>query len=734
MASQPTDCSGIVTDEEGQPVEGVAVTALNLPDSTFIAASSTGADGKYMLDFSGRVAPQFLIRIEGIGYETAMIPGTSGPGNDVKLISRSLTLGKVSVVAKPRFEAKGGSFVFYPGELSRKVPDAFSILKYTPLLIVDESAESVSLVGKDDMKIYVNGRPSIMSSRDVLRMLKASDGPRIKKIEIKIQPGIEHRSDVPILDIYLAPRTGRMGYARANASYSNRFAFQEGGWMGWERENRQFSLGATLIQLFDKTRRIEDYTKYLNDDPANGAEYTKDFSSCTQKDTYYFTANAGASVDFGHKNYMGATVLFTGRDTRQTSHDITDFAGTYPSLDLSTDNRMSFRPSWVLGRLVYNHKTDTLGGFFMANFEYSHHDNGEKISYSPVDAMRAGRFDNLSENLSLDVNWLKGCSEKMNFSIGFSDAANFATLRSLYAESGILQGPLTMTDNLHYFHNEFDLIARLGFNPSSTFSLNLGARMRRYDREIEQRVEQVTRKFHHYYFLPQMSAGINISPMHIISVAYNVQVSHPDVGLLNPVVRWNTPYYCFSGNPDLQSSVQHNVNLYYMLLQSVTLGATASFANHQYSYVNMPEDNGVTHFMPIETGKLKTWRLFASYNKALWDYRLRLNARAEWSRYDYSNTLPASLAPGKTRNSQWHLSADPSVFLGADRSWSFSLGASYNSRNKKPLFTTRSNFDINLGATKRFPFGGTVSLNIYNILDHTPLRRLLQLPVILALL
>lgn len=28
----------------------------------------------------------------------------------------------------------------------------------------------------------------------------------------------------------------------------------------------------------------------------------------------------------------------------------------------------------------------------------------------------------------------------------------------------------------------------------------------------------------------------------------------------------------------------------------------------------------------------------------------------------------------------------------------------------------------------------TVSLNIYNILDHTPLRRLLQLPVILALL
>lgn len=86
------------------------------------------------------------------------------------------------------------------------------------------------------------------------------------------------------------------------------------------------------------------------------------------------------------------------------------------------------------------------------------------------------------------------------------------------------------------------------------------------------------------------------------------------------------------------------------------------------------------------------------------------------------------MAPGKTRNSQWHLSADPSVFLGADRSWSFSLGASYNSRNKKPLFTTRSNFDINLGATKRFPFGGTVSLNIYNILDHTPFEGFFNSP------
>lgn len=89
---QADSLTGRVTDEQGNAIEGAAVTAWHLTDSTAYYATTTDLDGRYTLDVV--VAGAYQLRVVQVGFELAMqaieVSGTNDTATyDFVLIARS---------------------------------------------------------------------------------------------------------------------------------------------------------------------------------------------------------------------------------------------------------------------------------------------------------------------------------------------------------------------------------------------------------------------------------------------------------------------------------------------------------------------------------------------------------------------------------------------------------------------------------------------------------------------
>ena len=64
----------------------------------------------------------------------------------------------------------------------------WGMLRYTPMLKVDE-VQGLSMLGKQDLVVYINGRKTTMSGSDVQNYLKSMPAENIKNIELITSPG-----------------------------------------------------------------------------------------------------------------------------------------------------------------------------------------------------------------------------------------------------------------------------------------------------------------------------------------------------------------------------------------------------------------------------------------------------------------------------------------------------------------------------------------------------------------
>ncbi len=708
---------GTVIDDTDTPVEGAAVVALQLPDSTYVGGTISDRDGKFLIENTSRLA-DIILRAEAIGYGKTTIHASLTDTNKIILPHNGIALNEV-VVKAPKLTVSPGRFTFYPGDIIKDANNAMEVMKFVPM--VRTGSDGISLLGTVP-KILVNGKEPIMGSSGVINMLRLSDAARIKRVEIIVQPGVARQNEGPIINLILAPRIGSMGTADLTFTYSEALSSRLQAWYGGEWEKWQFSCDVSLNQTKFKTSGESTYTEFdpsLPETVDRQPSMDKYSTYRTESTRYVVAATVGASVDLGHDNSLGGSLFLSSDYSQDERHSLVSIMPDASDLNTSSNSKRPFNPSWVIGRMNYDHKLDSLGSTLRASLFYQGSFKHNETSYLPIASIRGEKSSTDINSIQMKSDWNKHLNDRASIDVG-TDAFYDNVKRQLRKSSdGSLSGELTLDDDLRQTQAQFDLFAGGEYRFSSLFSFSLGARGRWYRREIDQYVQRANRKFEDFYILPTASASFAFSPMHMVTLGYTSGVEQPEYYLTNPIIYWMSPEYYSTGNPDLKAINIHNLHLNYILLQKINLSAKGILKNNLAEQATLSAGDGVTYFKPLETGNSRALELRTGYSNGFFSYRWYVSADVTYNLTRLDNRdLPSSLTEGAQTDSRWSARLSSSVTLGKDRSWTLGVSGNYQSPQHNTFSTMRGYADFGISIIKRFKFGGRLMFIASNLLNH----------------
>ncbi|MCF8448669.1 MAG: TonB-dependent receptor [Taibaiella sp.] len=208
--------SGKLTDNNNSPVSYVNVTLLRT-DSTVANGDLTKDDGAF------RITPvntgNYLLRIESLGFETKYVSVSLPDGasekklGTIKLSQTQQSLKAVEITGEKRvMELKVDKKVFnVEKNITTAGGSATDVLQNVPAVSVDMDG-NVSLRGKSNVTILIDGKPATMLGSDVASALQSLPAGSIESVEVITNPSAKYdaQGTTGIINI-VTKKDGRLG-------------------------------------------------------------------------------------------------------------------------------------------------------------------------------------------------------------------------------------------------------------------------------------------------------------------------------------------------------------------------------------------------------------------------------------------------------------------------------------------------------------------------------------------
>lgn len=175
-------------------VSAATITLLKAKDSSVVKMSVSDQEGRY--SFDNPPQGRYLVVVSAVGYEKQYsAPFTISPDSThselapIMLSPRSSNLKAVTVSArKPLVEQKIDRMVVnVDAFISNTGANALEALEKSPGIQVDKDG-NISLKGKQNVIVLIDGRPAYLSGADLANMLKGMQASQLEQIEIMTNP------------------------------------------------------------------------------------------------------------------------------------------------------------------------------------------------------------------------------------------------------------------------------------------------------------------------------------------------------------------------------------------------------------------------------------------------------------------------------------------------------------------------------------------------------------------
>lgn len=273
--------SGVLKDENGNPVKGATVSLLRARDSAIVKFGVSADNGSF--HFASIPAGNYRVNAAFTGMQTVFsAPFTLETGGSftvpaIQMARQAANLGNVTVTARKQLvEVKADKMVVNVENTINSIgTDALELLRKSPGVSVDKD-DNLGLAGKTGVQVYVDGRPSPLSGQDLANYLKSLQSNQIESIELITNPSARYEAagNAGIINIKLKKNKslGLNGsvnggwsigtYAKYNAGLSLNYRDKKvnlfGNYSyntGWNEQN--LSLRRTVLDsLFDQSSNI----------------------------------------------------------------------------------------------------------------------------------------------------------------------------------------------------------------------------------------------------------------------------------------------------------------------------------------------------------------------------------------------------------------------------------------------------------------------------------------------
>ncbi len=573
----------VIDKSNNNPVEYATISIHSLRDSSIVTGGITDSKGQFQI--TEIQLGMYFVKVGFLGYETRIIsPIKLSPKGDgieqdlgeIVLTPSSMQINEVDVVAEKMVVTNAiDKKVFNVSQsFSSNISSAAEILQNIPSIDVDIDG-NVSLRGSGNVKILIDGKPSGLSSADLMEQIPASS---IESIEVITNPSAKYDPEgmSGIINIVLKKNklTGINGMV--SVGFSNPDIYN------------------TSAQISVKNKNLNVYANYSLRTMERGMEgltyretsTNSQISSILDQDysgTFNFFSQmlkAGFDYNFNAKNSISFSALYNTREHNfGATNDNKYFDGTKILTETSLRNSLSENKGEGYDlNFNYLRKFEKKGHELSFDLNTSNHDMDNSGNYSE-DFVYIG-FPNIYDNslekdygtglrkyLVSQLDYVLPATENSKFEAGLkfqnSDMKTTYTFENFNDASNEFEEDSELENNFNYNEKIYAGYAIYG-KKFGIFSFQAGLR-------LEQTMTDFTllnsnQDYNNQYFSYYPSAHIQYEPKQgeTFQLSYSKRVNRPNSRTLNPRVRYIDPLNLSAGNPYLMPEYINSIELGYM--------------------------------------------------------------------------------------------------------------------------------------------------------------------------
>lgn len=669
---------GRVIDNHQRPVEAATVI-MQSPDSAFIDATITDSLGCF--SFQKEPEPYRLI-FQHLLFKTQEKEGHTSDVGTITLEANEYTLDEVTVRGeRPQVKVENGALVYDANLLAERTTasNAYESILRVPGVV--EHDDAITLTGAKEVTVVINGKPSSMSTEQLMMLLKSMPVSNVENIEVMYNAPAKYRvrgavinvelkqskSDEPFLCGEISGNYKQSVYAggggNLSLSYSGKKISAD---LSYSPQYRHSDNNADIMSfhtLNDETYNIsqenEGNVKALNHNLRFGVDYQiAEGSNLNVAYTASFKTN-GESYQKSIGNYSNSDNLRTSESQMHNANvDYTSAFGLNVGLDYTHYHSPSIQD--------FTDQSEAEEQHFLVD------------EYQTIDRWNvyAGQTHDLPNNWSF------------NYGIDFT-FAHEKSGQTYYSQEGPdLSSLNTDTKRKEETYNFYTGVEK-AFN--ERFSLSLSVAGERYK----------LMDYRKWAIYPAFQLSYQLNPLHIFQLGFSTDKEYPDYWTLQNTTSYLNGYTKVLGNPNLVPFTDYSAqltyifrgkyiaNVYYHYIKDYFMQLPYQSRDELsliYQHINYDyEQNvGLTLMIPFSAGNV--WNaqfiLDGSYNKDVCD---------SYHDISFNRTNVRGIVQ---MNNSFHLSSQPDI--------RFELNGIYASPTLQGIYDLSSVWKIDAGVKWTF--------------------------------
>ncbi|MBR5850040.1 MAG: TonB-dependent receptor [Alistipes sp.] len=638
-AARQQETTGRIVDEQGNAVAFATVVLLS--DNEQAAGTTSDQEGHFAL-----VAPSghYTLSVTHISYapleRTVDLVAGSSLG-EITLAPAAQSIDAVVVKGQLVRREADRFVVDVANSLSAVGKDGVELLERAPGVWIND--DKISINGKSGSKVYLNDRELNLSGEQLITYLKTLRAEEIQKIEVIPTSGADYDADSASGIIKITLRRRRENGSQGSVQLWNSANNYGRNW----NPSANIALHSGKLDLNAAAWFSDQYAE------SHATEQTRYFSSNSQLNSQSHLEeennNIGGRLDAVYELHKNHSIGLGGRFTQSTSeeentsHSLLRNEATqretnslFKSLNDQQDIRGSFNYVWKIDSAG---STLKLLADYLVRKDDSNHDN--KSVVNGLDSLYRDYTNSKYRMATSSLAWEQHLSPKVVLQAGGKYTYYRMQTEALYEYE---KNNAWLTNERESFRIDYNeqIAAAYGILRANFDRWGVVAGLRGEYTHTESDGSKLGKDYFSLFPNLNLSYKLHKEGKHMLIGQYARKISRPSFWQLNPQRTQISDYTYQTGNPLLDPSYTHDMNLTLVgwYKYTLTAGVTLHTDEIQQNFVTDPNDPNIIYINQINYKQThqyylnlnapmqltKWWEANANLTYLAWEQRVTANA------------------------------------------------------------------------------------------------------------
>lgn len=724
--------TGKVADKAGNPIPFANIGAYTNQDSTMVMGVQVDVRGNFMLTLAPGV---YSLKVSFVSYKTQTVPSVTVASIDldigrIVLEEESEVLKEIIVEGrKDAMELSADKRVFNVAQdLRTSMGNASDVLNNLPSVSVDPEGQ-VSLRGSENVTIWINGKPSSLTSRDpdALRRLQ---GNMIERVEVITNPSSRYDAAgaAGIINIILKKdqREGINGTFTANGGYPTLL----GGSFNVNYRKGKVNLFTMYGVNHNNTPgRSRSYQYYNSPDTA----FVYEQRSTRRRNELSHNIMAGMDYYLTDKSRLTVSATYNpsnGKNRSTTLYE--DFDANATLMNSTTRYELEREDEAdIEGVMTFTRNFRKKGQVLTVDMKLIDSRDDETTTYDQYPMQGVPLFQQ-SVNLANERNVLIQSDYVHPFAkAGKLEAGFKVTERNIDNEYSVHQleneqwSQLSQFSDYLTYREKIQAVYVMASNKFNKLTAQAGVRAERSDISTALQIADVHVEQNYVNIFPTANLSYELKSNNTLQASYSYRIGRPDFRDLLPFGDFRDPRSLFLGNPLLRPEYTHSVELGYLV--EFEKGSILSSVYHRHrknvvQRITEIDERSVARITPVNLSMENNYGL---------EFNLSLNP-VKWWRINGSANFFRSIINGYYKEEQYdrdtyawmtRTSSNLTIF----RALEFQSSINYFGPRSTTQGRDLASYSIDLGLSYDFLKGNaTLTAGVRDLLNTRARRRIVS--------